>query len=465
MAHILIVDDEDNMRRILAVILREDGHSIAEASGVKAALQLIAAATFDLVLTDQKMPDGEGLDIVRACQDADALLPVVMLTAFATVELAVEAMRQGAFDFLSKPFAPDVVKAVARRATERTALLRENARLKEEVSRLSFADDIIGESSAIQSLRQQIARVAPTNATVLVVGETGTGKELVARAIHKHSTRANQPFIAVNCAAFQETLLESELFGHERGAFTGADRARQGLFEAAHRGTLFLDELGEMSLPLQAKLLRVLMDGQITRVGSTTPRKVDVRVLAATHRDLLKLMRDGQFREDLYYRLAVVPLTLPPLRERLEDLPLLLEFLSQQVARELKLPARPISAAALSKLRHYSFPGNVRELRNLLERAFILAQGNEIGPADVLLLSDADQTRPPASADPFQLWLDSLPTEVNLRETLEKTERELLARALQSAHGVQAEAARYLGVTRSDIGYKLRKYGLENASS
>lgn len=465
MARILIVDDEENMRRILAVILREDGHAITEAASVQEALQQIAAATFDLVFTDQKMPDGEGLAVIRACQEADPLLPVVMLTAFATVELAVEAMRQGAFDFLSKPFAPDVVKAVTIRGCERSALLRENARLKNEVSRLNFADDIIGESPAIKALRDQIARVAPTNATVLIIGETGTGKELVARAIHKNSARASQPFVAVNCAAFQESLLESELFGHERGAFTGADRARQGLFEAAHRGTLFLDELGEMSLSLQAKLLRVLMDGQILRVGSTAPRKVDVRVIAATHRDLPILMRDGLFREDLYYRLAVVPLTIPPLRERVQDLQPLIEFLSRQVARELKLPLRLISAAALEKLRQYRFPGNIRELRNLIERAFILAQGAEIGPADFLLMPDESNPTARLSAnisdDPFQRWLDSLPAEVSLRETLEKTECELLLRALQTAHGVQAEAARYLGVTRSDIGYKLRKYGLD----
>ncbi len=469
MARILLVDDEDNMRRILSVILREEGHTVTEAAGVQETLQQIARATFDLVLTDQKMPDGEGLAIIRACREADPLLPIVMLTAFATVDLAVEAMRQGAFDFLSKPFTPDVVKAIVHRATQHTALLRENARLKEEVSRLSVADDIIGESLAMESMRQQIARVAPTNATVLITGETGTGKELVARAIHKQSPRAGQPFVAVNCAAFQETLLESELFGHERGAFTGADRARQGLFEAAHRGTLFLDELGEMSLPLQAKLLRVLMDGQILRVGSATPRQVDVRVIAATHRDLFELMHAGSFREDLYYRLAVVPITLPPLRDRLEDLPILVEFLSRQVARELKLIARPVSASALAKLGQYAFPGNVRELRNLLERAFILAQGNEIGPADFVLRSadprHSAQPHTTATQDPFQAWLDSLPTDTNLRETLEKAESALLVRALQAAHGVQAEAARHLGITRSDIGYKLRKYGLENLGS
>ncbi|HWQ35162.1 MAG TPA: sigma-54 dependent transcriptional regulator [Blastocatellia bacterium] len=461
MARILIIDDEDNLRRILSVILQEDGHAVSEAPGVQAALKLLAEQPFDLVMTDQKMPDGEGLSIISACRETDPTLPVVMLTAFATVELAVEAMRQGAFDFISKPFVPEVVRAVARRACERAALLRENARLRDEVSRLSVLDEIIGVSAAIRTLKENIARVAPTGATVLITGETGTGKELVARAIHKGSARAAQPFVAVNCAAIQESLLESELFGHERGAFTGADRSRQGLFEAAHRGTLFLDEAGEMSLPLQAKLLRVLMDGQILRVGSTTPRKVDVRVIAATHRDLLKLIREGAFREDLFYRLAVVPLSIPPLRSRPEDIPLLIEHISRQVARDLKSQPRRLSAAATAKLLQYCFPGNVRELRNLIERAFILAQGAEIGPADLLLSDERTAQASEPQADPFQQWLASMPAEISLRETLETTERELIRRALQAANGVQAEAARHLGVTRSDIGYKIRKYGLE----
>ena len=316
------------------------------------------------------MPDGQGLDVLRLARELDPTLSVVFLTAFATVELAVESMRQGAFDFITKPFQPEVVRATVRRACEHTELLRENDLLKLTVDRLEGSAEIFGTSPAILAVRDMIARVAPTNATVLITGETGTGKELVARAIHKSSPRAQKPFIPVNCAAFTETLLESELFGHEKGAFTGADRMRQGLFEAAHEGTLFLDEAGEMSPATQAKLLRVLTDGKVLRVGSTKPRDVDVRVLVATHRDLEERARQGTFRQDLYYRLAVVPISLPPLRKRREDIPGLCELFCRDVSRELKVPMRRISSAgAWLKLRRYDFPGNIRELRNLIERA------------------------------------------------------------------------------------------------
>src|SRR5205085_1664765 len=299
MGRILVVDDEPNMRRILVSNLRQDQHAVQEAVGVEEARRNLAANDYDAVFTDQKMPDGEGLDVLAAARESDAKLSVVFLTAVASIELAVESMRQGAFDFLTKPFQPEVIRATARRACEHTVLLRENVLLKDAVVRLEGAAEIYGESAAMQSVREKIARVAPTNATVLITGETGTGKELVARA--------NKPFIALNCAAFTETLLESELFGHEKGAFTGADRARQGLFEAANEGTLFLDEAGEMSPAAQAKLLRILTDGQLLRVGSTKPRTVNVRVLVATHRDLQQRVQQGLFREDLYYRLAVVP--------------------------------------------------------------------------------------------------------------------------------------------------------------
>ncbi|PYX89429.1 MAG: Fis family transcriptional regulator, partial [Acidobacteria bacterium] len=320
MGRILVVDDEPNMRRILVSNLRQDQHAVQEAVGVEEARRNLAANDYDAVFTDQKMPDGEGLDVLAAARESDAKLSVVFLTAVASIELAVESMRQGAFDFLTKPFQPEVIRATARRACEHTVLLRENLLLKDAVVRLEGAAEIYGESAAMQSVREKIARVAPTNATVLITGETGTGKELVARAIHRNSTRANKPFIALNCAAFTETLLESELFGHEKGAFTGADRARQGLFEAANEGTLFLDEAGEMSPAAQAKLLRILTDGQLLRVGSTKPRTVNVRVLVATHRDLQQRVQQGLFREDLYYRLAVVPIHIPPLRERRDDI-------------------------------------------------------------------------------------------------------------------------------------------------
>ena len=463
MACVLIVDDEKNMRRILSSILQDEGHVVVEAAAAKEAIELISTAQFDLVLTDQKMPDGDGLSVITAAKDADPSLPVVMLTAFATVDLAVEAMRQGAFDFIAKPFTPEVVLAVAKRAAERVDLLRENDRLRGEIGRLGFSDEILGDSQAMRKLRDRIARVAPTNATVLITGETGTGKELVARAIHKGSARANNSFVAINCAAFQETLLESELFGHERGSFTGADRSRQGLFEAAHRGTLLLDEAGEMSLSLQAKLLRVLVDGKVLRVGSTTPRNIDVRLIVATHRDLMQRVQEGLFRDDLYYRIAVVPIHIPPLRQRKADIPLLVQYLLKQVAHDLKLPVRQIKPGAMNKLLHYGFPGNVRELRNLIERACILTQEQEIDPSDVVLASEEQSGQSNNSSDNYlQRWLSTLPPHVELRQTLEEIECELIVRALRAAHGVQAEAARALELSRSDVAYKIKKYALEN---
>ena len=463
MACILIVDDEKNMRRILSTILQDDGHVVVEAAGVKEAVELVLTAQFDLILTDQKMPDGNGLSVIAAARDADPSLPVVMLTAFATVDLAVEAMRKGAFDFIAKPFTPETLLSVVKRAIEHAELLRENDRLRIEIGRLGFSDEILGDSAEIRNLRDRIARVAPTNATVLISGETGTGKELVARAIHKGSTRANNSFVAVNCAAFQETLLESELFGHERGAFTGADRSRQGLFEAAHRGTLFLDEAAEMSLSLQAKLLRVLVDGQILRVGATTPRNIDVRLIVATHRDLMRRVKEGLFRDDLYYRIAVVPIHIPPLRERKEDIPLLVQHLLRQVAHDLKLPVRQIKPGAMNKLLQYEFPGNIRELRNLIERACILNREKEIDPSDLVLASEEQSPHNrDLSEDHLQRWLTALPPQVELRHILEEIERQLLLRALRSAHGVQAEAARSLELSRSDVAYKIRKYALEN---
>ena len=462
MACILIVDDENNMRRILTAILQDEGHVVVEAAGAKEAIERISTAQFDLVLTDQKMPDGTGLSVIAAARDADPSLPVVMLTAFATVDLAVEAMRQGAFDFIAKPFTPDGVLAVVRRAAERAELLRENDRLRGQIGRLGLTDEILGDSPPMRRMRERIARVAPTNATVLITGETGTGKELVARAIHKGSTRSNNSFVAINCAAFQETLLESELFGHERGAFTGADRSRQGLFEAAHRGTLLLDEAGEMSLPLQAKLLRVIVDGQVLRVGSTTPRNVDVRLIVATHRDLMQRVKEGLFREDLYYRIAVVPIHIPPLRQRKADIPQLVQSLLKQVAQELKLPVRQMKPGAMDKLLHYNFPGNVRELRNLIERACILTREQDIDPSDVVLASEEEGDQRKILEDHLQRWLSTLPPHVKLRHTLEEIERELVLRALRAAHGVQAEAARTLELSRSDVAYKIKKYALEN---
>lgn len=459
MGKILIVDDEPNLRKILSSNLAQDKHIVSEAAGLAEARACLSANQYDAVITDQKMPDGLGLEVLSLAHELDPKLSVVLLTAFATVELAVESMRQGAFDFITKPFQPEVVRATARRACEHTELLRENDLLKLTVDRLEGSAEIFGTSPTILAVRDMIARVAPTNATVLITGETGTGKELVARAIHKTSPRAQKPFIPVNCAAFAETLLESELFGHEKGAFTGADRMRPGLFEAAHEGTLFLDEAGEMSPATQAKLLRVLTDGKVLRVGSTKPRDVDVRVLVATHRDLEERARQGTFRQDLYYRLAVVPISLPPLRKRREDIAGLCELLCREVSREIKVPVRRISTRALERLKQYDFPGNTRELRNLIERALILSVGDELGPDDFPIAGTND--RGAAQSDGNLSWMGSMPEAVNLREFMEEVEKGLILRALQSSDGVQAEAARRLRVSRSDLAYKLAKYDIK----
>ena len=464
MGRILVVDDEPNMRRILASNLRQDQHQIWEAGGVEEAQRALAANDFDVVITDQKMPDGEGLSVLASAHENDPTLPVILLTAVASIELAVESMRSGAFDFLTKPFQPEAVRATVRRACERTRLLRENILLKDAVVRLEGTSEIYGDSPAMHEVRDRIARVAPTHATVLITGETGTGKEVVARAIHRNSSRSSKPFVAVNCAAFTETLLESELFGHEKGAFTGADRQRQGLFEAAHEGTLFLDEAGEMSLAAQAKLLRVLTDGQVLRVGSTRPRRVDVRVLVATHRNLEQRVKEAQFREDLFYRLAVVPIHLPPLRDRRDDIAGLSDVFCHQVATELKMPRRRLSGEALEKLQQYRFPGNLRELKNLIERAYILSSNQEIGADDLPLGQKEAVAGSNGSAHLAGL---SIPFADNfdLTGVLEKAEKELIVRTLTQTRGAQAEAARRMGLSRSALAYKLTKYGIRSTEA
>ena len=460
MGRILIVDDEAHMRRILVATLALDRHSTMEAAGVAEAKDQLNSGDFDVVFTDQKLADGEGLQVLGAAREVDPTISVIFVTAFATIELAVASMRQGAFDFVTKPFQPQVIRAAANRACERTVLLRENDKLRETVGRLEGSSEIYGNSEAIRTVRDLIARVAPTNAPVLILGETGTGKELVAKAIHHSSPRSSKPFIALNCAALPPTLLESELFGHERGAFTGADRSRGGVFEAAHEGTLFLDEVGEMPLEAQVKLLRVLADGLVTRIGSTKPRQVDVRVLAATHRELTQSIRDHSFREDLYYRLAVVPIPIPPLRERPEDIPILCQLFLQQASHDLKAPRHELGSESLDRLMKYSFPGNIRELRNLIERACILSQSDVIGPEGFPITEGLLETSSANGSTPKK-WVDLLPGVVNLREFISQAEKTLIERTLKEAGGAQAETARRLGLSRSHLSYKISKHGLK----
>ena len=411
--------------------------------------------TLTLSLQTRKCLTAMAWTCLQAAKQGDPTTSVIFLTAVGTLELAVESMKEGAFDFLTKPFVPDAVRAAVKRACEHSALLRENAVLRTAVLQMEGQDEIFGESESIRAVRETIALVAPKDTTVLITGETGTGKELVARAVHRNSRRAQRAFIAINCASVSETLIESELFGHERGAFTGADKTRIGLFESADGGTLFLDEAGELSAAAQAKLLRVLADGEIQRVGSTKTRHVDVRVVAATHRNLMDRMRTGSFREDLYYRLAVLPIHLPPLRDRLEDIPGLCDILSARIAREMKVPQRRLSEAAVAKLTQYHFPGNIRELRNLLERAHILGQHSQLQPEDFPLnIASADGAKTEARLDAGQL-ATRLPEHLDLRETLASIELALIERALTATDGVQAEAARRLNLSRSDLGYKV----------
>ena len=460
MARILIVEDEPNMRKLISLHLRSETDVLVPVETLKEALAALQTRDFDVIVTDQRLPDGEGLEILNVIAQTGSATAVVVLTAYGSVELAVETMRKGAFDFLTKPFSADNLRAVIGRAAQHTALRRENALLRSAVGTLEGESQIRGSGPKMARVRDLIRRVGPTEATVLITGETGTGKELVARALHKASARANKPMLSVNCAALSDTLLESELFGHEKGSFTGADRVRYGLFETAHQGTLFLDEAGEMSPAAQAKLLRVLAEGKITRVGSTVSREVDVRVLVATHRNLLDEVEKGRFRQDLYYRLAIVPIEVPSLRERVEDLPELSLYLLAQIAAELKISPRSLDPHALEQLTNYSFPGNVRELRNLLERACILSSGPEIDWVD-LPVRNGDSS--PRHGSPSTLAQPIFPDSFNLRETLASWERSAIEQTLIKTAGAKSEAARRLGLSKSDITYKLAKFAASKA--
>jgi transcriptional regulator with GAF, ATPase, and Fis domain len=403
-----------------------------------------------------------------------------MLSARRAQDQRVHDLEPGVSDYLPRPLGPGELVARARAIVPRTAVAACDGpevlqvgelddRLGAAASRLEGSSEIVGSSPAIRELREKIARVAPINVTVLITGETGTGKELVARALHRSGNRASRPLVAINCAAFTDTLLESELFGHERGAFTGADRAREGLFETAHEGTLFLDEAGELSMAAQAKLLRVLTDGLVTRVGSTRPRQVDVRLIVATHRDLRQRARDGLFRDDLYYRLAVVPLLVPPLRERKDDIPALCELLLARAARDHKARLRGISAEALGTLVNYDFPGNIRELKNLLERACVFSAGDEILPENFPMMAPR-AVKPRAGADGAgelspKEFAELMPEILDLRKFLASVEKAVIQRVLRAAGGTQAEAARRLGLSRSHVSYKLGKHNIKARSA
>ncbi len=453
-ATILVVDDEQSMREFLEIFLRREGYEVRTASDVDTAIAHLEAEEIDLTITDMQMPEKTGLDLILSAREVSPETVVIVVTAFGTTDSAISAMKEGAYDYLTKPFKVDELRIVVEKALEKKLLANENRRLKQELRSQSRNRNIIGHSRAMQEVFDLIAQVAETKTNVLVFGESGTGKELVARAIHDQSGRHDQAFVAINCGAIPENLLESELFGHVKGAFTGAYQNKEGLFEAASGGTLFLDEIGELSQPLQVKLLRALQEKSVRRVGDTVDRKVNVRIVSATNRRLEEEVAAGRFREDVYYRLNVIQLTLPPLRERLDDIPLLAQHFVRRFSEEFGKEVEGIDSAAFEVLSRYSFPGNVRELENLVERAVALARVPVIG-LDLL---------PPNVTATREVVIPSVigSEGVDLDRLVADYERGLLEEALAKSGGVKKQAARLLGVTFRSFRYRLEKLGVED---
>jgi len=445
---ILVVDDEPSQRSALAGFLRKKGYETVEAESAAAALTVARQQVVDLVLTDLRMPGMDGARLLQELKSLNPLLDVIIMTAFGTMSEAVGAMKEGALDFITKPIDLEQLEVAISRAVERKQLISENQRLQQLVEeRLSFSG-ILTRSETMQRALSVAARAAASRTTVLILGESGTGKELVAKAIHIASPRAAKSFIAVNLAALPETLAESELFGHEKGAFTGADRMRPGRFEAADGGTLFIDEVGDMPPAIQAKLLRVLQEREVERLGSSRPVQVDVRIIAATNRSLAGMVKDKTFREDLYYRLNVVRVELPPLRERKEDIPLLADHFMRRFAVENGRAMQGCTREAMDALLKHPFPGNVRELQHLIEQAVVLSRDEWIGLEDLGLAGAQTPSSESASTGTFT-------------ERVEAFEKRLIQQAMAEGHGVQSQAARLLGISERHLRYKLTKYGMK----
>ena len=449
---ILVVDDDQAHRGMLRTMLRSWGYAVSEAADGDEALNLVRERAFDAVLTDVRMARMDGIHTLKSVLEYNPALPVVLMTAYSSVETAVEALRLGAYDYLVKPLDFEILRHTLRQAIEHSRLSVENRELRRQLSEAAARPGILGRSPAMLAMQETIATVAPTEATVLITGESGTGKELVARALHSGSARADKPMVTVNCAALAENLLESELFGHEKGSFTGADRRREGRFVQANGGTLFLDEIGEMPLPLQAKLLRALQEGEVQRVGSDAPLTVDVRVLAATNRDLREEVARRRFREDLYFRLNVISLEVPPLRDRGEDIPVLAAHFLERFAGRNRKSIRGFSPQAVDSLLRYAWPGNVRDLENAVERAVILCNGDLITRRE-LPAAITEAASPEEASSAAVGALAGLP--------LDELERRAIGETLRCTGDNKSEAARQLGITRATLHNKLRKYGLE----
>lgn len=456
MEKILIVDDEQSMRDVLSIMLKRAGYGVTVAADGEEAVGQLGKDIFDLVITDLKMPKMGGLDVLKAVKDSSPETVVLVITAFASTETAVEAMKRGAYDYLTKPFQVDEVQLIIRNALERRRLSTENMLLKRELASQSSFAQIVGQSDAMQKVFDMVRKVADSKSNVLICGESGTGKELVARAIHYNSTRSRLPFVAVNCGALPEPLLESELFGHMKGSFTGAVSNKAGLFEVANGGTIFLDEIGETTPAMQVKLLRVIQEREFRRVGGVRDLKVDVRIVAATNKDLEKAVADGSFREDLYYRLDVIPINLPPLRMRTGDIPLLAKHFLERFAKVSGKPVPTLTQGAMHLLLAHEWRGNVREMENLIERAVAFASGTQITEEDI----NSWLHRP--AAQPQSGYPTDLPAEgLDLEELVDRIEKDLLLKALERAQWVKKKAARLLKLNTRSFRYRLEKYAIK----
>ncbi len=445
---ILVVEDEEKLRRVVELQLKGAGFDVDQAGNVEDAMRLADRA--DVILTDLRLPGTSGLELLANLRRQDSHTPVIVMTAFGSIETAVEAMKAGAVDFLPKPFSLDHLMTVVNKALELRTLRDENRELRAELSQRYEFDNIVGRSEAMREIFNTITRVAPTRATVLLCGESGVGKDMIARAIHHHSPRTDRPFVKINCTALPENLMESELFGYEKGAFTGANTSKPGKFEQADTGTVFLDEIGDVPASVQVKLLRILQEREFERLGSNKVKHIDVRVLAATNVDLRAALEQGTFREDLYYRLNVLPINIPPLRERKEDIPYLAGHFVKKLGKDLGSPVQSISDAAMQRLLEYHWPGNVRELENVLERSMVLANGSVLEAGDVKL----DM----APAARFTVADNFLPEGT----TLDQYEQSIIREALKRANGNKSQAARLLGLTRNALRYRLSQMGLES---
>ena len=445
---ILIIDDDDAILDSCTQVLEKAGYEVKGALDGEQGLKIFSNESFDVVLLDLKLPGSDGIEVLSYIREGDPETPVIIMTGYASVESAVEAMKQGAFDYMTKPFSPKELRVNIRKALNNRRILMENIYLRKELEAKGEFDLVVGKSEAMNGVLDMVKRVSPSESTILITGESGTGKEMLAREIHKHSLRREGPFVVVDCGALVETLFESELFGHTRGSFTGAYETKHGRFEVAHGGTIFLDEISNISLNIQAKLLRVIQEKEVTRVGSSKPIKIDVRIIAATHENLAEAVKEGKFREDLFYRLSVVPIHLPPLRDRKEDIPLLVDHFLLKYNKRSKKNIEGIDPKAVKPLMEYNWPGNIRELENTIERAVVLVRNDRIGLEDLIYHGIGSS-------------LTILEPVGGRYKTLDQIEKEYIKLVFYNHHGNKSQTAKILGIDRKTLLSKLKRYNIQ----